>query len=54
MEKSKDVEIVVTGVSMSGKSFLLGEEKIHEYNRTTQENKEQSTRTEICDSREDD
>ena len=48
MEKSKDVEIVVTGVSMSG------EVKLDEHNRTTKENKEQSTRTEICDSREDD
>ena len=48
MEKSKDVEIVVTGVSMSG------EVKLNEHNRTTEENKEQPTRTEICDSREDD
>jgi hypothetical protein len=48
MEKSKDVEVVVTGVSMSG------EVKINEHNRTTEENKEQPTRTEICDSREDD
>ena len=48
MEKSKDVEILVTGVSMSG------EVKLNEHSRTTEENKEQSTRTEICDSREDD
>ena len=47
MEKSKDVEIVVTGVSMSG------EVKLDEHNRTTEENKVQPTRTEICDSRED-
>lgn len=48
MEKSKDVEILVTGVSMSG------EVKLNEHNRTAEENKEQPTRTEICDSREDD
>ena len=48
MEKNKDVEVVVTGVSMSG------DVKLDEHNRTAEENKEQSTRTEICDSREDD
>ena len=48
MEKNKDVEVVVTGVSMSG------EVKLNEHNRTTEKNKEQPTRTKICDSREDD
>ena len=48
MEKNKDVQVFVTGVSMTGKIEL------NEHNRTPKENKEQSEGEEICNSREDD
>ena len=48
MEKNKDVQIFVTGVSMSG------EAKLDEHNRTPKEDKEESKGEEICNSREDD
>ena len=49
MEKNtKDVQVFVTGVSMTGKSEL------NEHNRTPKENQEQSKGEEICNSREDD
>jgi hypothetical protein len=48
MEKNKDVQVFVTGVSMTGESEL------NEHNRTPKENKEQSEGEEICNSREDD
>jgi hypothetical protein len=48
MEKSKDVKVFVTGVSMSGESNL------HEHDRTSENNKEEPTREENGDSRKDD
>ena len=48
MEKNKDVQIFVTGVSMSG------EAKLNEHNRTPKEDKEESKGEEIGNSREDD
>jgi len=49
MEKNtKDVQVFVTGVSMTGESEL------NEHNRTPKENQEQSKGEEICNSREDD
>ena len=48
MEKSKDVKVFVTGVSMSGESNL------HEHDRTSENNKEELTRKENGDSRKDD
>ena len=47
MEKPKDVQIFVTGVSMTGESQL------NEHNRTPEEDKAKSEGEEICDSRED-
>ena len=49
MEKnSKDVQVYVTGVSMTG------EVKLDEHNRTPEEDKAKSEGEEICNSREDD
>ena len=49
MEKnSKDVQVYVTGVSMTG------EVKLDEHNRTPEEDKAKSKTEEIGDSREDD
>ena len=49
MEKnSKDVQVYVTGVSMTG------EVKLDEHNRTLKDDKEESKGEEICNSREDD
>ena len=48
MEKSKDVKVFVTGVSMAG------EIKLDEHNRTPEDNKEKPKREEIGNSREDD
>ena len=48
MEKNKDVQVFVTGVSMTGESEL------NEHNRTPKEDKEESKGEEICNSREDD
>ena len=44
MEKPKDVQIFVTGVSMTGESQL------NEHDRVTQEDKEKSEGEEISDS----
>ena len=46
--ENKDVQIFVTGVSMTGKSNL------NEHDRTSEEDKAKSEGEEICDSREDD
>ena len=46
--ENKDVQIFVTGVSMTGESNL------NEHNRTPKEDKEESKGEEICNSREDD
>jgi hypothetical protein len=48
MEKPKDVQIFVTGVSMTGESQL------NEHDRTPKEDKAKSEGEEICNSREDD
>ena len=48
MEKSKDVKVFVTGVSMAG------EIKLDEHNITPEEDKVKSEGKEIGDSREDD
>ena len=45
--ENKDVQVFVTGISMTGESDL------NEHNRTPKENKEQSEGEEICNSRED-
>ena len=46
--ENKDVQVFVTGVSMTG------EVKLDEHNRTPEDNKEKSKTEEIGDSREDD
>ena len=46
--ENKDVQVIVTGVSMTGESQL------NEHNGITQENKEELKREEIATSREDD
>ena len=46
--ENKDVQIFVTGVSMTGESNL------NEHDRTSEEDKAKSEGEEICDSREDD
>jgi len=46
--ENKDVQVIVTGVSMTGESQL------NEHNGITQENKEELEREEIGTSREDD
>jgi len=46
--ENKDVNVFVTGVSMTGESDL------NEHNRTSEEDKAKSEGEEICDSREDD
>ena len=48
MEKNKDVQVFVTGVSMTGEANL------NEHNRTPEEDKAKSEGEEICNSREDD
>ena len=48
MEKNKDVQVFVTGVSMTGEANL------NEHDRTSEEDKAKSEGEEICDSREDD
>ena len=45
--ENKDVQIFVTGVSMTGESNL------NEHDRTSEEDKAKSEGEEICDSRED-
>jgi len=45
--ENKDVQVFVTGVSMTGESQL------NEHNRTPEEDKEKSEGEEICNSRED-
>jgi hypothetical protein len=46
--ENKDVQVFVTGVSMTGESQL------NEHDRTPKEDKAKSEGEEICDSREDD
>jgi len=46
--ENKDVNVFVTGVSMTGESDL------NEHNRTSEEDKAKSEGEEICNSREDD
>jgi hypothetical protein len=46
--ENKDVQIFVTGVSMTGETNL------NEHDRTSEEDKAKSEGEEICDSREDD
>jgi hypothetical protein len=46
--ENNDVQIFVTGVSMTGESNL------NEHDRTSEEDKAKSEGEEICDSREDD
>ena len=48
MEKPKDVQVFVTGVSMAG------ELNLNEHNRTPEEDQVKSEGEEICNSREDD
>ena len=48
MEKNKDVQVFVTGVSMTGEANL------NEHNRTSEEDQVKSEGEEICNSREDD
>jgi len=45
--ENKDVQVFVTGVSMTGESQL------NEHNRTSEEDKEKSEGEEVCNSRED-